>query len=112
MSIISRKEYLSQIKDRYLKAGQKDKSAMLREFAKNTGRNIKYAIRILATGHEYKAKCINRKVHYIYTNEDIFWLKKIWQIMDYSCGQRLASQMQEIIFKLVQFKELNIPEMT
>lgn len=112
MSIISRKEYLSRIKGRYLKVRLKDKSAILSEFVRNTGYNQKYAIRILAAGHEYKAKCINRKVHYTYTNEDIFWLKKIWEIMDYSCGQRLAPQMPEIIFKLTHFKELNMPEAT
>lgn len=111
MSIISRKEYLSRIKSRYLKVGLKDKSAMLKEFVRNTGYNQKYAIRILAAGHEYKARCINRKVHFTYTNEDIFWLKKIWEIMDYPCGQRLAPQLPETIAKLVHFKELNIPEM-
>jgi hypothetical protein len=111
MSIISRKEYLSRIKGRYLKVGLKDKSAMLKEFVNNTGYHQKYAIRILAAGHEYKAKSINRKVHYIYTNEDVFWLKKIWEIMDYPCGQRLAPQLPEIIAKLVHFKELNIPKM-
>ena len=110
MSIISRKEYLSRVKGRYLKADLKDKSAILSEFVENTSYNKKYAVRILAAGHEYKAKCINRKVHYAYTNEDIFWLKKIWQIMDYPCGQRLAPQLPEIISKLVHFKELDIPE--
>lgn len=112
MSISSRKEYLSQVKKRYLKANKKEKSGMLSEFVKNTGYNEKYAVRVLAAGHVYKPKCINRKIHYTYTNEDIYWLKKIWEIMDYPCGQRLAPQMPEIISKLVHFKELNIPEST
>ncbi|HNU81714.1 MAG TPA: transposase, partial [bacterium] len=41
-----------------------------------------------------------------------FWLKKIWEIMDYACGQRLAPQLAGIIDKLVFFKELNIPATT
>jgi len=85
---------------------------MLKEFCRSTGYNNKYAIRILMAGHEYKMPIINRKGHCIYTNEDIVWLKKIWEIMDYSCGQRLAPQLGEIISKLVFFKELNIPETT
>lgn len=110
MCMHTRKEYLSKVKRRYLKAAKKDKSSMLKEFVENTGYHEKYAIRILAAGHEYKSKCINKKIHFTYTNEDVYWLKKIWEIMDYPCGQRLAPQMPEIIFKLVHFKELNIPE--
>ncbi len=110
MSIKSRKDYLKQVKRRYLKASKKEKSSMLSEFVKNTGYNEKYAIRILAPVHSYIEKSINRKRHYTYTNEDIYWLKKIWEIMDYPCGQRMAPMMPEMISKLVHFKELNIPE--
>lgn len=109
MSIQSRKEYLKQQKARYLKADKNTKSIMLSEFCQNSGYNKKYAIRILASGHCYPPKSINRKIHFTYTNNDIFWLKKVWEIMDYSCGQRLAPQMPEIISKLVQFKELEMP---
>lgn len=112
MSITSRKECLFRLKPRYLKADKKGKSEMLKEFCKNTGYNKKYAIRILAAGHEYKMPVINRKSHYTYTNEDIFWLKKIWEIMDYACGERLAPQLAEIISRLMFFKELDIPEAT
>ena len=110
MSILSRKECLTRLKSRYLRANKSEKSDMLNEFCQNTGYHKKYAIRILAPAHEYKPKVVNRKIHYTYTNEDIFWLKKIWEIMDYSCGQRLAPQLGEIISKLVFFKELKIPE--
>lgn len=104
MSITSRKECRLRLRSRYLKADKKGKSEMLQEFCKNTGYNNKYAIRILAAGHEYKMPIINRKSHYTYTNEDVFWLKKIWEIMDYACGQRLAPQLEEIISKLIFLK--------
>jgi len=110
MSIQTRKEYLSRIKRRYLQSDKTIKSGVLEEFCQNTGYHKKYAVRILAAGHGYKAKSINRKIHFTYTNEDINWLKQIWEIMDYPCGQRLAPQMPEIISKLVRFKELLIPE--
>jgi hypothetical protein len=83
---------------------------MLSEFVRNTGYNQKYAIRILSPAHSFQDKTINHKRHYTYTNEDICWLKKIWEIMDYPCGQRLAPVLPEIIPKLVQFNELPIPE--
>ena len=73
MSIQSRKEYLKKVKKRYLRANKKEKSIMLSEFVKNTGYNEKYAIRVLSPIHEYKkAGGINRKIHYTYTNEDIY----------------------------------------
>ena len=109
MSLPSRREYLKQQKARYLKASKPEKSIMLSEFCQNTGYNKKYAIRILAAGHSYKCKCLNRKIHYTYTKEDIYYLKQIWEVMDYSCGQRLAPQLPEVIAKLIQFKELKIP---
>jgi len=112
MSITSRKEYRARLRPRYLKADKRTKSLMLKEFCRSTGYNEKYAIRILSPGYEYRLKVINRKGHYTYSNEDIFWLKKIWEIMDYPCGQRLAPQLEEIISKLVFFKELDIPDTT
>ncbi|HTW96685.1 MAG TPA: transposase [Candidatus Methylomirabilis sp.] len=110
MSLPARREYLKREKARYLKAAKPEKSIMLSEFCQNTGYNKKYAIRILAAGHSYKDKCLNRKIHYTYTKEDIYYLKQIWEVMDYSCGQRLAPQLPEVIAKLIQFKELKIPE--
>ena len=109
MSLPARREYLKQQKARYLKAAKPEKSLMLREFCQNTGYNKKYAIRILAAGHGYQDKCLNRKIHYIYAKEDICYLKQIWEVMDYSCGQRLAPQLPEVIAKLIQFRELDIP---
>ena len=111
MSINTRKEYLKQVKKRYLKANLSQKSTMLAEFVANTGYHQKYAIQLLAAGHSYPVRVINRKVHYTYTNEDIDWLRQIWEIMDYPCGSRLAPQLPEIIDKLVQCHELLIPEL-
>jgi len=110
MSMTSRKECRMRLRPRYLKADKGTKSLMLKEFCRSTGYNEKYAVRILSPSYEYKLKVINRKSHYTYTNEDIFWLKKIWEIMDYACGQRLAPQLAEIISRLMFFKELDIPE--
>lgn len=47
MSIFSKKEYLHEIRIRYLQADKKQKKEILNEFCINCGYNRKYAIRIL-----------------------------------------------------------------
>lgn len=113
MSLPSRIEYLKKIKPRYLKAKKDDKSKMLDEFCKNTGYARKYAIRRLAPQNTISApKPINRKRGCYYTNEDIHYLSKIWEVMDYPCGQRLAPVISEMIDVLAFHQELAIPTST
>jgi hypothetical protein len=111
MSIHSRIEYLKKVKPRYIKADKKTKNIMLDEFCQNTGYNRKYAICRLAPQNEIDPpKVINRKRGYYYTNEDIYWLSKVWEIMDYPCGQRFEPVLSEMIDVLTFHKELAIPE--
>jgi len=113
MSLPSRIEYLKKVKPRYLKADKEEKSNILNEFCKNTGYARKYAIRRLAPQNSISPpKVINRKRGCFYTNEDIYWLSKIWEIMDYPCGQRLEPMLPEMIDVLLAFNELAIPEET
>lgn len=110
MSLPSRIEYLKKVKPRYLKASKEEKSNMLDEFCENTGYVRKYAIRRLASQNAVSIpKTINRKRGCFYTNEDILWLSKIWEIMDYPCGQRLAPVLAEMVNILISFNELAIP---
>lgn len=113
MSMNSRLEYLKKIKGRYLKAYKKAKSQILDEYCQNTGMARKYVVRRLSAKCDLnKPKIINdhKRNTWHYTTTDISWLSKIWKIMDYPCGQRLAPILPEIIDKLVHFKELNIPK--
>ena len=111
MSLSSRIEYLKKVKPRYLKAGKGNKSDILNEFCKNTGYARKYAIRRLAPQNTISApRTINRKRGCFYTNEDIHWLSRVWEIMDYPCGQRLEPMLPEMINVLISFNELAIPE--
>jgi hypothetical protein len=107
----SRLEYLKKIKKRYLKATKQEKTEILDEYCQNTGHNRKYIIRRLSARISLaEPQAINRKRKHTYTNEDIYCLSKIWEIMDYPCGQRLQPNLGEIIDILVKNKELNIPE--
>ena len=111
MSLPSRLEYLKKVKPRYLKADKKGKGNILNEFCQNTGYVRKYAIRRLAPQNAINPpKVINRKRGYFYTKEDIYWLSKIWEIMDYPCGQRLEPVLSGIIDILISFNELAIPD--
>ena len=111
MSLQSRIEYLKKVKPRYLKADKIEKINILDEFCKNTGYVRKYAIRRLAPQNAIEVpKVINRKRSCHYSNNDIYWLSKIWEIMDYPCGQRLESSLPEMIDVLISFNELAIPE--
>jgi len=111
MSIQTRIGYLKRVKPRYLKSNKQEKNKILDEFCKNTEYNRKYAIRRLAPQNEIKTiRPINRKRKCTYTNEDVYWLSKVWEIMDYPCGQRLEPVLPEMIDILISFKELNIPD--
>jgi len=107
----TRLEYLKKIKKRYLKASKQEKTKILDDYCQNTGHNRKYIIRRLSPRISLsEPKVINRKRKYTYTNEDIYLLSKVWEIMDYPCGQRLQPNLPEIIDILLKHKELNIPE--
>lgn len=112
MSLHSRQEYLQKVKKRYLKANADEKNKMLNEYCKNTKLNRKYVIRCLSprTSLVGKISKPRRARTCTYTNHEIYYLKKIWEILDYPCGQRLRPMLEEMINKLKFFKELSIPD--
>jgi hypothetical protein len=109
----SRLEYVKIAKQRYLKATKDKKSKMLDELCLNTGYHRKYAIRKLAPSvslTEPNGFARRRRKSYTYTNEVIHWLAKVWEVMDYPCGQRLQPVLAEMVDVLIAHKELTIPE--
>jgi len=114
MSLSSRLEYLKKIKSKYLKADKEEKSEILDEYCGNTGHNRKYVIRRLSpktdlTKNEWQKR---KKKKWIYSADEIRHLSKIWEILDYPCGQRLKPILEEIIDKLVGLGELDITSKT
>jgi hypothetical protein len=115
MSMPSRLEYLKKAKRRYLKTSKIKKQKILDELCANTGYNRKYVIGRLSpkisltepTGFSRKKR---KKKSCRYTTRDIYWLAKIWEIMDYLCGQRLQPVLCEMITVLKKHKELAIPD--
>lgn len=106
MDLTMRNEYLKTIRPRYLKASKEGKTRILDEYCHNTGQNRKYVIRKLSPKENLILKRRKgRKM--IYDPRVIVELIKIWEILDYPCGQRLESVLPEMMEKLNQWGELN-----
>lgn len=112
MSLPARKEYLIQIKKRYPKASWKEKGSILNAFCESTGMNRKYVIQCLSVKHEVRLENTRRhgKHKIRYDNEFVFFLKRIWEILDYPCGERLKPILPEMVRKMRQFHELEISD--
>lgn len=112
MSLSSRFELLRQLKKRYLKAPWKEKRLVLDEACSSTGLNRKYVITRLGAACDLRrdAKRQPTKRKAIYGNDVVFFLKKIWETLDYPCGERLKPMLPEMVRKSRQFHELDIGE--
>jgi len=109
---MGRKELISATKGRYLKASKKGKGRILDEFCSNSGLARKYAIRIMS------AKCDCNRIARMgrkgrkrkYSHDFMLVAVKIWELLDYPCGQRLKPALPEMYATLVRFKEINFDE--
>lgn len=112
MSLPSRFECLKKIKPRYLKSSTEEKTKILDEFCQTSGYHRKYAIRKLSAKVSLNEPKVinNRKRNGVYTGNDIYWLAKIWEVLDYPCGQRLQPVLVETMKILINCGELKIPE--
>ncbi|KGJ89811.1 integrase catalytic domain-containing protein [Thalassotalea sp. ND16A] len=91
MQLKERRSYLITIKRRYLKAGKKDKKAILNEFCIICNYNRKYAIRLLNKTNNFPVKKKpGRKPRYN-SKEFITALKRIWFASDQMCSKRLKA---------------------
>ncbi len=107
---------------RYRRASRKEKGVMLNEFTALTGYNRTYASYVLSRhGREVKGvpgkvfvgefrKKHTRKRESYYGMDVKKELIKIWEIMDYICGKRLAPVMSELVPKLIEHGELDISD--
>lgn len=112
MSLKSRREYLLRIKPKYLKASTEKKSQLLDDCCQVTGLNRKHAIVCLSAKTDLAFKEVRqRKARKpTYGNDVICALKKVWEILDYPCGERLSPMLPEIVPKLRKLKELSVSD--
>ncbi len=110
MTTMSKKELLDEVKPRYLKASKKEKGGILDEFCFNAGYNRKYAINILQAKCDYRrVKREGRKKRKaIYKSATMAIVVKIWEWLEYPCGQRLQPVLASTAEALERFKEIQL----
>lgn len=114
MTNMTKKELIVVTKRRYLKASKKDKGKILDEFCGNIGYNRNYAIRILQAGYDNKAAVSRgrKKRKDKYDSRTILAAIKIWELLDFPCGQRLRPMLKPMVACLTAHGELNLNEVT
>lgn len=113
MSIPSRREYLARLQPRYLTAPKLQKTELLDEVCTTTGLDRKHCIHLLHartnfTAKRQRAETPKRRIRR-YGNDVTYWLKKVWDILDCPCGQRLAPALRPTIDALLRHREMVIP---
>jgi len=105
---MSKKELLSAIKPRYLKACRKEKGEILKEFCTNTRYSRKYAIKILAAGFDHNriAKVGRKQRKRKYDSAVMQTIMLIWKTLDFPCGTRLQPMLVEMYQVLARHKEI------
>lgn len=109
MDLQSRRQYLMGLREKYLRASRKEKTAILDEYIKNTGHNRKYVISILNLNDiwnpvNHRLKTRKRK----YGADVDCQLINLWTIFDFPCGQRLKPCIETELDRLRQFGEINV----
>jgi len=92
MSLPSKREYLTQIRSRYRRAGRVHKSKILDEYCQVCGYDRKYAIKRLAADPQRPRRKPGRKP--FYDQERLWpWLKRVWLASDQMCSKRLRAAL-------------------
>jgi len=112
MSMNARREYLIQLKPRYLKLSKKDKGLFLTEASETTGLNKNYLSGLLQAMVDLKWRQIRpRKPRKkIYDNEVVYHLKKIWDVLDCPCGERMKGSLPGTLDALIRHKEIIVSD--
>lgn len=109
---MGKKELISVVKPRYLKANKKEKGEILDEFCRNAGYARKYAIQIFQAGYDYHqvAREGRRPRKKKYSHEAMAVVIKVWELLDYPCGARLQPLLMSTIESLARHKEVFVSE--
>lgn len=108
MTRMTRQELVHITKRRYLKAGKREKTKILDEFCQNAGLNRKYSIHIFQAGYETNriAKEGRKKRRLVYGTEVMAVVVKIWELLEFPCGARLAPVLLSTAEQMERCKEL------
>lgn len=108
MNMQSRNQYLEELRTEYLKTrSKKERGALLDEAHKRTQLNRKYLMNKLKPKSNLDKLASERKRRKsCYDGEFKSALVRMWEIFDYSCGQRLKTSLENETERLREFGEL------
>lgn len=102
----AKEQYMSTLRERYLRASKKGKGEILDEYCRNTGQERKYVIKKFRYTVKTKAKQERKNRTKHYDGPVRTALITCWTIFDRPCGQRLAPLLKTEVDRLRRFKEL------
>ncbi|MBN1933473.1 MAG: transposase family protein [Anaerolineae bacterium] len=106
MTPAAKRELLTALRPRYLKASKAEKSRILDEFVAATGYHRKYAIQLLKHGPPPPRVGVRRTTPTPYTRAVVAALVQVWQASGYLCAKRLHPFMGELLDSLERHGEL------
>lgn len=104
MNIEARKQYMETLRERYLRAGKKEKGEILDEYCRNTNQDRKYVIKKFRYKVKMKERRKPKKEYYDGYVKAV--LAEIWKIFDYPCGQRFEPLLETETEKLRKLGEI------
>lgn len=100
------REYAAALRSRYRVASRGNKSRLLDEFCRATGRHRKVAIRILRRRPRRSARHAGRPREYGIMLRPV--LEQLWEASDFLCSKRLAPYLPELLEALERHDELTV----
>lgn len=113
MDMYSKRQYLTRLQTKYLKADKAGKTAILDEYIENTGHNRKYVIQQLNNVRLTSIQKFPRKKRNSrYGASLLAPLEKLYEIFDCACAQRLKPALEVELDRLRYFGEIKIDDET
>lgn len=106
MDTHSKSEYMETLREKYLKAGKKEKGTILDQYCESSGEERKYAIKKFRYTVKVKEKEDRRKRGKTYDGQVVDVLAKVWRIFDRPCGARLKPLITKETERLRRLKEV------
>jgi len=107
LTMKERKAVTAKMRERYSRAGKKEKGRLLDELVALTGYNRCYAANLL--GGKQRSRLVTaprRRRRRVYDAAVLAALRRIWMLMDCICGKRLVAILPEVMGALERHREL------